>query len=578
MPLYNPPVTSGSLARGFILPTDASFGCAGDGVFNTVSPGTDNGTQMQAAVNHAATNNLPLNLGGKGYYIGRTQLTRTTAGNLTLVGPGEIYWRRGSHAAPFMFAPALGTETTVSAMSNVVNPSGTATPVTRLTVGSTTGFANGDPVIVHCTDDCPMDHVFNQVKRAEMATVVTVSGGAGGFLYLNLCLEYVFTTAVKVIKIDQTSKLRISGGVKFRCVDSISATVASLTPNGGRGIASVMVIGANEPEIEVEVDTAPNRGVFISGCYRAQINAKVWRLRDDTADSAYGYGVSVSGCSRHTNVAVFGGNLRHAFTTNVYPGGSAAWMGGPRDIKVTGDVVRCSASAWDNHIESYDIHYWDISADATAADATGSDQPARYFLQDRAIRTTVTGAKQKGYPNLLYIYPTDPGYNYTNQYVGIIGSGGTAETTALGSTQSLITVAANGSGPAGRMTVEIRDSRIENMGFSLAAAAGVQPPVTRFTNVQFVNCPLMRLNDTTVVSFHRCTRINTGANQEAISITAGGTIQAYHFDAHGTFVGNCIFRKTDASGTATLIHGGCMASVPNVLSSSVGGTFTKVDL
>ena len=70
------------------------------------------------------------------------------------------------------------------------------------------------------------------------------------------------------------------------------------------------------------------------------------------------------------------------------------------------------------------------------------------------------------------------------------------------------------------MTVEL-SGRAENMGFSIATAAGVQPPVTRFIDFTFVNCPLMRVNDTTTVTFYDCRRINIG-NEEAISVTAWG--------------------------------------------------------
>ena len=119
---------------------------------------------------------------------------------------------------------------------------------------------------------------------------------------------------------------------------------------------------------------------------------------------------------------------------------SAQWLGWrPAHIKITGDVMRASATAWDNHIEAFDLHYWDISADATAADNTGSDQLSKYFFQDRAVPQHHHGLQAEGFPQSLRLLPTDPGYNYTAIYVGIIGSGGATETTALGSTQSIIT-------------------------------------------------------------------------------------------------------------------------------------------
>jgi hypothetical protein len=491
-----PPIAGGA----WISPRD--MGGKGDGI-------SDDYPALTAAI----ALGQPICLEGRVWRISR-QL-QSGDRDLTLIGPGTLLFPRRSPA--LVFNPAWGAKTAITGVV-VERAPAFDVPVTRLTVRDPTGFARDDVVQIRSDDALPTEATTH---CAELASILDVQGAS---IWLSQMLQDSYLTAPVLQKLPRR-RLRLLQGVRFRCSEDIERRGPRRAP------AALIIEGACEPDIDVEVADAPSRGVFALSCWRGAFRVRARNLQDDTADEAYGYGVSLAAASRYNHVEVQAERCRHAFTTNVYPPQRPAWFGAPRDNWVTGEAVGCSSAAFDTHPGAFDIHFERLKVAAISADSHGPGPGQRLAFQDRGVRTTLDGLQTDGFTGGIYsIAAVDPGYDYTNRYRGVRACAG-RDQGLVGGPPGGLNLA--GGAAQARMTVEVADSVFEGCSVTWAE----RPQATRFSQTLFRDVPTLRTGAADV-SFRNCQRENrTGRTQEAIQGAPGGRLSLVSMHFAGPFSG-----------------------------------------
>jgi hypothetical protein len=494
----------GSLpAAHWISPRDT--GGVGDGVADD-----------HAALAAAVALGRPVWLEGRAWRLSRT--LESGDHDLTFIGPGTLVFPR--RATALLFNPPWGPSAVIDSVY-AERRSDFGVPVSCLTVTNPGLFAIGEVVQIRSADPLVEEPTTHQ---AELTTILDISEGR---IWLSQLLQHAYLTAPMLQKLP-TRRLRLLQGVRFACADDIEAK------GPRRAAAALMIEGACEPVVDVEVVDSPSRGVFGLACWRGDFSVRARNLRDDTDDHAYGYGVSLGGGSRFNHVAVQAERCRHAFTTNVYPPQRSAWCGAPRDNWITGGAVGCTSAAFDTHPGAFDTHFSNLKVAAISANGRGPGSGQRLAFQDRGVRTTLDGLDTDEFTGGVYsIAAADAGYDYINRYSRVRASAG-REQSMWGDPPGGVNIA----GGAGRkrMTVELTDSLFD--GCSVTWTDDAQS--TRFVRTQLRNVPTLRTGRAEVL-FEDCRRENTtGRSQEPIQGAGGGRLTLIGMHFAGPYQGACV--------------------------------------
>jgi hypothetical protein len=215
----------------------------------------------------------------------------------------------------------------------------------------------------------------------------TTRGTASGTAYVLVAGTLIddYTTS-PVMRLMTQAKFRIDGGLRIAASGDVDAVVGAA--NREPAIVLKGVIGAN---IDIDIDSAWTRAVQLTGCYRCDVNARVWHLPNDDSDNAYGYGVEVFGATEKCAVRVTARRVRHAFTTNIDTNSTFASVvpiraGVPKHNIISGIADGPLATGFDTHNGAYYTQF----KDCTVIDTLGAGRAVSGIsgFQDRSFGTS----------------------------------------------------------------------------------------------------------------------------------------------------------------------------------------------
>lgn len=151
-----------------------------------------------------------------------------------------------------------------------------------------------------------------------------------------------------------------------------------------------VLYGVSDLELQAEFEHTYTAAISIAGCFDATVNARGRDLRNDQANSQYGYLVNDS--SYFSRVDVQAGANRHAYTTNmplVTAGGDLSDYGPTYGALVTGQSHGNSQGGFDTHHGAERITFANV---VMSGSTTGSSLTLR-GIDIRAINPTIYNAK-----------------------------------------------------------------------------------------------------------------------------------------------------------------------------------------
>lgn len=504
------------------------FGAVGDGATNDTSA-------LQKAIN--AGTKIVFN----NSYAITSELTAT--GDIDLDGRGNEILYAHDHVA-LNVTPTLNSPVAISAISTVTLAY--STKVSRITAAGH-GVNIGDIVLVFSSDAITADNT------GMIGELVYIKKTDGDYIYADKILRSTYSTSPKIIKLND-AKVNIRN-LTFRGNGDITATV------GSRGRAALQVVGCINPQINVSVKNGWSRGVFLISCWNPNVIAYTNHLRNDTSDSAYGYGVAATCATKGGTVTVYATDNTHAFTTNVYSVINDMWHGEPDGVHVSGSAISCSAHAWDTHAGSYDIEFKNITANHVSAPATGGSAGTQYGMQLRGVGAKVFGFHAINVKSLIYI---DLSATHDSEGITIIQGVQAYVTdnykTASGDNSGFLTVGSNLSAAADHEII-LKDCFLRNYTLTLVDA---MCKISIFDSV-FLESNFIRLGSNNTVHLRNIYRVQIG---ESITANAGTTV--YADNIHVKFVSGTgtIFQSLNA--TAAFYTSNCYSScgTKNLLTGS----------
>ncbi len=195
--------------------------------------------------------------------------------------------------------------TGVTVVNRILETDGLVTPVARLDVSSTAGFAVGDVVKIAATDVIP-GMAGNGYQVGEFATVGEVDAG-NNHIYLTATLHDAYTTGVRLARL-RPNRIEIVNA-RFNHDDAGSA--------GGWNATHINMKGCIEPVLSgIYIERSFGHGIVNNSCFGARGDITAWNCNPESgAQRGTGYCWFEQSIAS-TRLIINGGRARHLFTTN----------------------------------------------------------------------------------------------------------------------------------------------------------------------------------------------------------------------------------------------------------------------
>lgn len=224
-----------------------------------------------------------------------------------------------------------------------------ATPVSRISVSDSSGWAVGQMGRIVSDDLIPWDIADNNERQGESFRVALVETG---YIYTYRPLRLNYSTNVRVAR-HGSSIVKIDD---FKSGDEPGSPTTRHSPQ-------VRINGAIRPTLErPSVVDALSEGIKFESCAEPQTrDAHFENLRTSASDSAYGYGVREEGCTDGFHIGISGSRLRHVYTTGAFGGlddndSRFNRYGGVIGARVkVGCAVETEHSAFDTHDDALGV-------------------------------------------------------------------------------------------------------------------------------------------------------------------------------------------------------------------------------
>jgi len=226
------------------------------------------------------------------------------------------------------------------------------TPVSRIEVASTAGWAADDLAVIISDDALPNDDDDEQGKcEGERVRIASV---AGNFLYTYRPVRANLVTNVRIAR------------MTVRDID-LNAPWTEDAPGSpaSRNAPGVAVYNGVQPRLtNPRARHMQAEAVRFAGCVRGVVDdSDMHDLRTSPADGAFGYGFRLSASCDFDIYAPKGSNLRH-LTSTTSPGNSQAhptvmwrWGGNYGHRIVEGSARECGNAGFDTHAEARFVEY-----------------------------------------------------------------------------------------------------------------------------------------------------------------------------------------------------------------------------
>jgi len=234
---------------------------------------------------------------------------------------------------------------------------------------NTSGFAAGDYIVLYSSTAWTLSATGGQF--GEILRLKAITSGSAAELYSAVDSGPYNTAATASVR-------------KLNFLDGLS--IASLSfDNSAPGTRTSPAVNLRWIKNVYTYFAAMNidgPGLALNSCLGGRANVFAYDLTDDTANSRFGYGISVINCSRDIDCYVEADNVRHAFTTDTTGSGS---LGVPRHITVSGVARNCRSASWDTHADGEHITFHNVVVDG----AWGTVSENANGIQVRAPNVTI---------------------------------------------------------------------------------------------------------------------------------------------------------------------------------------------
>lgn len=354
---------------------------------------------IEQAITEASTSGRPLILTDGEEYTISSNVSLTTG----LVMRGNATIKMGANISGIVIEPARSVSTTVSAIANAVFPAGTGIEQsTALTVASATGFAAGDICHLRSADTYPFDATM---RRAELVRINAISGTT---IYLSGVILDTYSTSVVLEKLND-AQVSIDGPT-FRFDGD------PLVPTSKTRFAAVTLIGCVQPYVNATFRDDLADGLRLFTCWQPTGEIRVRNLRNNIANSLFGYGVAAYGANFGGMLKITADNVRHAYTDGTWLSGTPIRDGRAINMTIYDSIAtNCSFASWDTHPGAYGTRFVNCGA---VFNVTNNDQTSRnnsYGFQDRAINSKFIGCWTRGIRVPFYLGSVLQNHGVTNE-------------------------------------------------------------------------------------------------------------------------------------------------------------------
>lgn len=476
-------------------------------------------------------------------------------------GRGQLIVPNAAEA--LRIAPPTSAKTAVSAVSYGADPFGLNSKLTRVTVASTADFRRGDIAFINAENT-----YYDGTKQGELAPVVEVDA-ANGYVYLAGRLAGTYTTTPFLRRLSRQPVV----------IDGLRASYRTDPwdyAGGSPGRGAVIVEGAVDPIVRVQMRDLPGIGLRIVSCWQPDVDLALSRLRNNNAAQYLGYGVTVSSATRGGLYRVRGRMARHLFTTNVYsrPGFDLWDYGAPREGTTTGQAYAATGNAWDTHANTYDWTFDTCSTFAETMEA-GSGTGTWYGLQDRGCGTRILDYHHLGVNNPLYLI--GQGQAYPEENVTLVRGAVLRNLDAAALVVAYQGAVASASGST-RKVVRFEGGSWDHVRLLLPTGHAL----LELDGVRVHRAQQFRLGPNGQAVIRNMHRTSNGAD-EAIQLPAGSSLTIDNHLQDGVLSGgngNAVVYMSGTSGAATLKYGQITATDATTSRAAVaaGGTLTQTPL
>lgn len=477
------------------------------------------------------------------------------SGGLIMKGRGQF--RIPENVDGIVIEPSRSVSTTVSAVSTVEYPSGTGIEEsTSLTVASASGFSVNDICQLRSDDT----YTFNSnIRRAQLVKINAISGTT---IYLAGNVKDTFSTNIVLEKLSD-AVVDIDGPEFVYDGDPLS--VSSKTR-----AAALTLIGCVSPDVKAVFHDDVSDGLRMFSCWEPDIDARCYDLRNNVANSIYGYGVAAYGSCFGGQVRVIADNCRHAYTDGVWLSSTLPIRDGRcLDMRIYNSVAtNCTYASFDTHAGSVNTRFVNCGA---IFNITNDDQPSRnnsYAFQDRALNTKFIDCWSYGCRNPFFFAAllTDYGEDNTTEVVG-------------GRFERFKTSSSSFCGIPTQTSADAYKVKIENckiIGF-VPAQSPQTSIVSEYKGVEFIgdgsygfsfldnnggmdfyDCLFyeflnIRFGQDNTFRFIGCRRYNSGSNIEPLSVDVGSTAVIHDYFASAASYGfGEVIRAGEGSNAGTV--------------------------
>ena len=338
------------------------FGAVGDGV-------TDDSSAIQAAIDSALSVLFP----PATYLCSNVNVPS----NRTLIGEGATLFTNGTSA----ILSAIGVLGTLTLLTSDANSGDEFFSTT-----SASGFVEGGGYWLQAEDE-PLDIPGN--KSGEVGTVSSVSG-------LNINVESVVSGSYLTSDTAYAAPITFVENVTIKGLTFINGTYRD-APTSATNSLVQCVFTKNVKVINCSFNENNSAGIKFYNAIDCVVKSNsFYRMRDDTPNGIFGYGVSIiNACSTITVSGNSFRKCRHGVTTGNVSSGVTPDYGVSRAITMSANTASgCSQAAYDTHEDS----------DGVVITGNTVDNFSLVGIQTRSINTSITGnTVTNGKGNGIYI-------------------------------------------------------------------------------------------------------------------------------------------------------------------------------
>lgn len=333
---------------------DKDYGAVGDG-------STNDTTAVQAAVDACIAAGGGIVFFPKGIYkLDGLTWTSTVPVDIIGAGIGRTVLRQNANASVVLAQGSQG-----SAIALTANASKGDTSLSF----NTSGFAAGDYIVLYSSTAWTLSATGGQF--GEILRLQSITSGSAAALYSAVDSGPYNTAASASVR-----KLNFIEGMRIA-----NLTIENPSP-GTRTSPAVNLRWVKNGYFHFAAKGIDGPGLALNSCLGGHARIYAQDLTDDTANSRFGYGVSVINCSRDMDIYVEADNCRHAVTTDTTGSGSP---GVPRHIRFRGIARNCNAASWDTHADGEHIVFDQVIVDG----AKGAGAEVAVGIQVRCPNVTI---------------------------------------------------------------------------------------------------------------------------------------------------------------------------------------------